>query len=722
MAPTNPPFKSSASASFSPRWSRSQFQPCTRHLVSLPPRPHSSYSHHIPTSFKLQKSRRRDSFMASLRRKLSSKRPTIPGRKPPPLLLTPGKEIDSPGLGTPWNLVDGSGTTMPSIAGNFFKRAVVKRQKSTVLPTRPCSLDSAASDSIRTSPSASIAFFRQSPESSSSSIIPAPDIDMDTREAKGLFCESEYFVNRNDEKFHPYSEGEAPYMQPYTAISLENDRMTNALLRRLTPKGSPSFHDFGNKPPARVLDLACGEGHWVIDAAVTWRARGVKVTGLDLVDINSKEWDDLDRAITDNITWVRHNFVHYALPFPSNSFDFIRLANAYLCVPVHRWSFVMTEIRRVLASNGIMEVVDDQMFFPSIQPPSPVEPTFPVTSTNPAKPTALETIFHMDDDEPKLKSNNVSSRASSDNKDSQKPWSKEMQNCDEVESIFSRMLTSKYKIHPRPAEFLPALLSSVFGKPHVIKVPPIHVCLPSREFIKRDLARRKRTESESWASWPLITIEWDKKDSKDKNGSLRSKGKVDLFGLDSDSEDDATNKNADVPATSSKKAALQPAETQPSSPPPTPAPHQPKGMVVFPSTFIPMSPMEVEIHTCKHLHTLLSCHFAIEDFAAEFFDEEGRPLVDPQEMEDALWDYSMFRRRRFNWPLDPPELRFPIEDTPPDPGPSHKVLQRGLKHERSSSASSVNGVFTVNPSASSDGLTFVRCFRVFEATKSPSFI
>ena len=70
------------------------------------------------------------------------------------------------------------------------------------------------------------------------------------------------------------------------------------------PKG-PSFHEFGNKHPTKVLDLGCGEGHWVVDAASEWR--GARVTGLDLVDVCSKEWDELEKSVADRISWVRHN-------------------------------------------------------------------------------------------------------------------------------------------------------------------------------------------------------------------------------------------------------------------------------------------------------------------------------------------------------------------------------------------------------------------------------
>ncbi|EEB95080.1 hypothetical protein MPER_06008 [Moniliophthora perniciosa FA553] len=73
-------------------------------------------------------------------------------------------------------------------------------------------------------------------------------------------------------KTHPYGK-DAVYMQSYDDVPLDNDRHFNILLRRINPNGSPSFYDYaGNKerPPTSVLDLACGQGHWALQAATQW--------------------------------------------------------------------------------------------------------------------------------------------------------------------------------------------------------------------------------------------------------------------------------------------------------------------------------------------------------------------------------------------------------------------------------------------------------------------
>jgi hypothetical protein len=44
------------------------------------------------------------------------------------------------------------------------------------------------------------------------------------------------------------------------------------------------------------------------------------------------------------------------------------------------------------------------------------------------------------------------------------------------------------------------------------------------------------------------------------------------------------------------------------------------GLILWPSTFIPMPPPELEAHVSKHLRALLSCKSALIDYAGEVAD------------------------------------------------------------------------------------------------------
>ncbi|KAJ7757457.1 hypothetical protein B0H16DRAFT_664813 [Mycena metata] len=182
-------------------------------------------------------------------------------------------------------------------------------------------------------------------------------------------------------KLHPYSD--VPYMQAYDPVVLENERYTHYLLRRLAPAGSPTFHDYGTHPPASVLDLGCGTGVWLLDAARTWRT--TQFIGLDIVDValpalsSPSSSSPTTPSATpgtfpmstplSNIRLVRSDFLKYALPFPDRQFELVRMANLALAIPLVRMEFVLTEVRRVLAPGGRLEFVDDQTLFAYGDPP-----------------------------------------------------------------------------------------------------------------------------------------------------------------------------------------------------------------------------------------------------------------------------------------------------------------------------------------------------------------
>ena len=70
----------------------------------------------------------------------------------------------------------------------------------------------------------------------------------------------------------------------------------------------PSFHHYGNNPPSSVLDLGCGQGHWILDAATTWKGYGTRITGFDMVDImKSLRPVAVRNGVVGNIDFVKGN-------------------------------------------------------------------------------------------------------------------------------------------------------------------------------------------------------------------------------------------------------------------------------------------------------------------------------------------------------------------------------------------------------------------------------
>ena len=55
-------------------------------------------------------------------------------------------------------------------------------------------------------------------------------------------------------------------------------------------------------PPQHVLDLGCGEGLWVKEAAAAWGEYGTQIVGFDLVDLVDKS-----AGSSETVTWKRGN-------------------------------------------------------------------------------------------------------------------------------------------------------------------------------------------------------------------------------------------------------------------------------------------------------------------------------------------------------------------------------------------------------------------------------
>jgi SAM-dependent methyltransferase len=84
-------------------------------------------------------------------------------------------------------------------------------------------------------------------------------------------------------------------------------------------------------------------------------------------------------------------------------------------------------------------------------------------------------------------------------------------------------------------------------------------------------------------------------------------------------------------------------ESDESSQPPRFAPGrvQHPGLILWPATFIPVPPQELEMHATKHMQTLLGCKPALAEFVGTFVDPStGERVVSEDEFEDAVWDYE----------------------------------------------------------------------------------
>ncbi|KIY73333.1 hypothetical protein CYLTODRAFT_417020 [Cylindrobasidium torrendii FP15055 ss-10] len=331
-------------------------------------------------------------------------------------------------------------------------------------------------------------------------------------------------------------------LDAYDTNLLEQDRLTTALLRRLNENDSPSFYHYGNDPPMQVLDLGCGQGHWMLEAATAWKGYGTRVTGLDMVDITKSLRPTIAKAgVGDNIAFVKGNFVKDALPFGDATFDLVRMANLTYAISFEKWEFVLKEVCRVLAVGGRLELIDDHVFFPY--------------GTNPT----AEDFRRIN--------------ASTPEEDDADQWRTEAEVSRELESLFEHLNNMKYGIHLCPTQFLQTMLEGVFG--HASEVRTMHLTLAPPE------------------------------------------------GTDSTS------------VINDEREGVHPLIGAP-------------GLMLWPSTLIPMAPSELDVHALKHPRVLLSLKNTLARYAVEI-GEDGE--VDEGAVKESLWEYEGFLQQRFNPPL-----------------------------------------------------------------------
>jgi ubiquinone/menaquinone biosynthesis C-methylase UbiE len=112
-----------------------------------------------------------------------------------------------------------------------------------------------------------------------------------------------------------------------------SDRHSHALVKELL-YGRPSIHDDpSGKPPAVVLDLGCGDGTWILEAAQCWRH--TRFYGLDLQSLHPSP-QQLQTNLGDlgnNIKFTYYNFLRDKLPYLDEKFDLVRMANLKWAIP-----------------------------------------------------------------------------------------------------------------------------------------------------------------------------------------------------------------------------------------------------------------------------------------------------------------------------------------------------------------------------------------------------
>lgn len=143
------------------------------------------------------------------------------------------------------------------------------------------------------------------------------------------------------------------------------DKEKREELRRLMIQGHMLTTAMGGPLPEQpeptvfrnVLDMACGPGDWVIDAAEAYP--GMSLTGIDISQLMISYASEQAgmRRLTDRVSF-RVMDVLEALDFPNESFDLVNLRLGVSFMRTWDWPKLLNECWRILRPGGTLRLTD----------------------------------------------------------------------------------------------------------------------------------------------------------------------------------------------------------------------------------------------------------------------------------------------------------------------------------------------------------------------------
>jgi ubiquinone/menaquinone biosynthesis C-methylase UbiE len=153
---------------------------------------------------------------------------------------------------------------------------------------------------------------------------------------------STYFVyNRHDDK------------EEMRRLTIQDKMITEAMGGVLSEQADPSvFHS--------VLDIGCGPGEWVIEAAKQYP--DMHLTGIDISHKMVEYASQQARAnkVSDQIEFRVMDALRQ-FEFPADSFDLVNLRFGVSFIRKWEWPEVISEMLRVTKSGGVVRITDSEI-------------------------------------------------------------------------------------------------------------------------------------------------------------------------------------------------------------------------------------------------------------------------------------------------------------------------------------------------------------------------
>lgn len=180
------------------------------------------------------------------------------------------------------------------------------------------------------------------------------------------------------------------YPLPVDLVELHRQSLRSMLLVQVfgTPFCAPHFRD---RPPKKVLEVACGSALWSATVHEYFKLHGhadVSFTGLDIAPLapelqkQGMKW-----------TFVQHDLRQVPLPFDEGEFDFIFVKDTVFCAAGSDVRLdLVTDLMRYLKPSGVIEVWESDLLFRALLPSPPTSLTMSRDDAKQAERTATYLI------------------------------------------------------------------------------------------------------------------------------------------------------------------------------------------------------------------------------------------------------------------------------------------------------------------------------------------
>ncbi|KAG8813597.1 hypothetical protein FRC18_002389 [Serendipita sp. 400] len=349
-------------------------------------------------------------------------------------------------------------------------------------------------------------------------------------------------VEKHGKLHHPFPASIAPYPVNCEKAVIDADSLDVAFRLQLfegNPSSIPAIRlDNPKTHPQRCLDVGCGSGDWLLAAAKVWP--NTTFVGLDLMighqlpvqllhglgtsatspvgatrdpgsstpssishlrttSVNGQNPTNNNIAnesstgvaelsvLESRIQWVQANFLK-TLPFYDDEFDYVHISGISRGVPEDKWDGFLSEISRVLAPGGHLEMIEEDVIFPII-PSSSSSSSSCEPDQTPSDPAhAAHTAMPFDQP-----AHNASGSAISNAKRSFRTSTSSSFYCIGNESLGDTLFYGVYErrfINTCPTAILPSMLNMYFQ--NVLVTPPIDFPTPPPPAMAREIVRREK--------------------------------------------------------------------------------------------------------------------------------------------------------------------------------------------------------------------------------------